>query len=268
MSGVGKTYLATMLRKKGGWFHYSGDYRIGSHYLDAYILDNIKKTIATNSFLHKLLTRDSVHIKNNMSFDNLLLLSSFLGKIGNPEQGALVLDEFLKRQVLYKNAETKAMTDVPSFISKAENSHNCNGFVNDAGGSLCELDDSVMCVLAQHTLLVYIKSSKENDSILIKRATKDPKPMYYNSQFLQKMLVEYLAKNNLNFVAQIDGDDFIRWVFPKLLYYRLPKYNEIAKKYGVTIKSDDVYRCVSVKDFLVLINQALDHKRAKFILNS
>ena len=38
MSGVGKTFLSTLLRRSG-WFHYSGDYRIGTRYLDEAILD-------------------------------------------------------------------------------------------------------------------------------------------------------------------------------------------------------------------------------------
>jgi GTPase SAR1 family protein len=33
MSGVGKTTLADKLPKET-WFHYSGDYRIGTRYLD------------------------------------------------------------------------------------------------------------------------------------------------------------------------------------------------------------------------------------------
>ena len=40
MSGVGKTYISSMLRSHG-WFHYSGDYRIGTRYLDEAILDMI-----------------------------------------------------------------------------------------------------------------------------------------------------------------------------------------------------------------------------------
>ena len=33
MSGVGKTHLSALLRRND-WFHYSGDYRIGTRYLD------------------------------------------------------------------------------------------------------------------------------------------------------------------------------------------------------------------------------------------
>ena len=42
MSGVGKTTLAYKL-PKSQWFHYSGDYRIGTKYLAEPILDNIKQ---------------------------------------------------------------------------------------------------------------------------------------------------------------------------------------------------------------------------------
>ena len=41
MSGVGKTYLSGILRQHD-WFHYSGDYRIGTRYLDEDILDLVK----------------------------------------------------------------------------------------------------------------------------------------------------------------------------------------------------------------------------------
>ncbi len=42
MSGVGKTHISTMLRGHD-WFHFSGDYRIGTRYLDEPILDLIKQ---------------------------------------------------------------------------------------------------------------------------------------------------------------------------------------------------------------------------------
>ena len=42
MSGVGKSYLSAKLRGNN-WFHYSGDYRIGTRYLDEHIIDMIKE---------------------------------------------------------------------------------------------------------------------------------------------------------------------------------------------------------------------------------
>ena len=54
MSGVGKTFLSNILRDSD-WFHYSGDYRIGSRYLNEPILDNIKKQAMQVPFLRDLL---------------------------------------------------------------------------------------------------------------------------------------------------------------------------------------------------------------------
>lgn len=254
MSGVGKTHIANLLRKQGDWFHYSGDYRIGSRYLDEVILDNIKQHMMKDAFLNKLLKSDSIYINNNITFSNLLPISSFLGKVGNPNLGGLSLDVFKKRQEQHFLAETNAMLDVPSFIKKAQEIYNYPHFVNDAGGSLCELDDNVFEVLSKHSLIIYIKSSKKNEQKIIERAVNDPKPLFFKSAFLEEKLTEYLAEVKLDYVAQINPDDFSKWVFPKLFYYRLPKYEQIAQKYGITIESDDLYQCKTINDFFELLN--------------
>ena len=57
MSGVGKTHISGMLRNHG-WFHYSGDYRIGTRYLDESILDMIKCKAMEVPFLSELLRND------------------------------------------------------------------------------------------------------------------------------------------------------------------------------------------------------------------
>ena len=57
MSGVGKTYLSSLLCGHD-WFHYSGDYRIGTRYLDEAILDLIKGQAMQVPFLKDLLRRD------------------------------------------------------------------------------------------------------------------------------------------------------------------------------------------------------------------
>lgn len=257
MSGVGKTYLASMLRQTGQWFHYSGDYRIGTRYLDEPILDNIKKMMMHDDFLRPLLVNDAIYVNNNIAFDNLLPVSSFLGQLGNPDQGALPFDEFNKRQTLHRKAEENAMMDVANFIIKAEEIYGYTHFVNDAGGSLCELDESVIAKLAEKTLLIYIKTSTTHEKLLINRAANHPKPLYYHPDFLAKQLQSYLSENGLRFVAQIDPDKFSRWIFPKLFAYRLPKYEYLAHKYGVIIASDNLYQCQSADDFFHLLNQQL-----------
>src|SRR5690606_14968896 len=88
MSGVGKPRLAHRLRRRN-WFHYSGHYRIGTRYLDEPILDNIKAMAMQVPVLRDLLRSDSIYISNNITFDNLQPVSSFLGKLGDPERGGL-----------------------------------------------------------------------------------------------------------------------------------------------------------------------------------
>src|SRR5690606_30416845 len=119
MSGVGKTRLANLLRHRN-WFHYSVDYRIGTRYLDEPILDNIKQQAMQIPFLRELLRSDSIYISNNITVDNLKPVSSFMGKLGNPEKGGLALSEFKRRQALHKEAEIAALRDVPEFIRKAQ----------------------------------------------------------------------------------------------------------------------------------------------------
>ncbi len=260
MSGVGKTRLACLLRKHN-WFHYSGDYRIGTRYLDEPILDNIKQQAVQVPFLRELLRSDSIHINNNISVDNLKPVSSFLGKVGNPERGGTGLKEFRQRQFLHRDAEISAMKDVPEFIGKARTIYGYDHFVNDAGGSLCELDEpEVLDILSEHTLILYIQASGKDEQELIRRAESDPKPLYYRDEFLEARLADYLAEKKLKFVAEVDPDDFVRWVFPKLFYARIPRYLEIAEKYGYTISSEDIARVHSEKDFNDLITVTLDSK--------
>lgn len=258
MSGVGKTHLAKLLSNQAKWYHYSSDYRIGAKYLNTAILNNIKHKIKQNDWLADLLNNRSINIQNNITFDNLSSVSSFLGKVGNPELNGLPIDEFTKRQALHRQAEIKAMNDVAKFINKSKTAGFAH-FINDAGGSLCELDDEkVYQTLSEHTLILYIKAHKKNQSSLIERAHTKPKPLYYQVDFLKTQLNYYLTKNNLTYVAQIEPDAFVRWVFPRLLAHRIPKYEAIAERYGCTIDSQDLYLCSNAKEVLTLINEALN----------
>ena len=117
MSGVGKTYLSSLLCGHN-WFHYSGDYRIGTCYLDELILDLIKQQVMQVLFLHDLLCRDWIYIRNNIKVDDLGPVLSFVGKLGNPELGGVALDEFTRRQAQYREAEIAVMNDVFEFIRK------------------------------------------------------------------------------------------------------------------------------------------------------
>lgn len=257
MSGVGKTFLSNILRKSD-WFHYSGDYRIGTRYLNEPILDNIKMQAMQVPFLRDLLRADSIFINNNITVDHLDVVSSFIGKVGDPELGGLPLEEFKRRQKLHLEAETATMFDVPEFIQKARQIYGFNHFINDAGGSLCELEnDDLLDMLAEDTLFIYIQANEEDEKRLISRAKSAPKPMYYQPQFFEEQLAIYMQENKLEYVAMINPDEFVRWVFPRLFYARIPRYEAIAEKYGYTIKTEDLYKIKTETDFLKLVEKAL-----------
>jgi len=257
MSGVGKTRLSNMLRKNG-WFHYSGDYRIGTRYLSEPILDNIKLQLMQIDLLRDLLRSDTIHITNNISVDNLAPVSTFLGKLGNPEKGGLSLNEFKRRQSLHRSAEIAAMHDVPEFIFKAKAIYGYGKFINDAGGSLCELESpEVMDTLAKNTLIVYIRASKEDEEALVSRAKKAPKPLYYREAFLDEQLSRYMQELELSYAALIDPDEFVRWIFPRLFASRIPRYEALAEQYGYVVHSEEIRQVDSEADFLALLEHAI-----------
>ncbi len=257
MSGVGKTRLANMLRRHD-WFHYSVDYRIGTRYLDEPILDNIKQQAMQVPFLRHLLHSDSIYISNNITVDNLRPVSSFLGKLGDPEQGGLSLEEFKRRQDLHEQAEVAAMKDVPKFIRKAQEIYGYKHFVNDSGGSLCELEDpEVVELLAEHTLILYIQATQQDEKELIRRVEADPKPLFYRESFLDEQLAVYLKERSLEYIALIDPDDFARWVFPKLYRSRVPRYEAIASQHGYTLRTDEMGEVLEEADFLNLLEKAV-----------
>jgi len=257
MSGVGKTYISNMLRKRD-WFHYSGDYRIGTRYLDELILDLVKAQAMQQPFLRDLLRRDWIYIRNNIKVDDLGPVLSFVGKLGNPEQGGVPLGDFVRRQAQYREAEIAAVHDVPEFIRKAREVYGYKHFINDMGGSLCELDDpGVIALLAEHTLILYIKvTDEEQEQQLISRAQSAPKPLYYRPEFLMQELQVYLQDNGLEYAAQIDPDDFTRWIFPRLFHSRIPRYEAIAEK-GYTVTSQELSQVSTEEEFLELLETAI-----------
>jgi hypothetical protein len=258
MSGVGKTTLAYKL-PTSKWFHYSGDYRIGTKYLAEPILDNIKRQAMKVDFLRELLRSDSIYIASNVTFHNLQPVSTFLGKIGRTDLGGLPVAEFKRRQRLHREAEIGAMRDVAEFIGKAQEIYGYDHFINDAGGSLVELqDEQTERTLAEHTLILYLKPDDALERELVRRAVTDPKPLYYNEQFLDLKLGEYLAEAELDSPDRIVPDEFVRWIFPALVAYRRPRYEALAKRHGYTINAHLAQGVTNEHDFLELVASALD----------
>lgn len=262
MSGVGKTTLANNLPQTS-WFHYSADYRIGTHYLDEPIMDNIKQQAMQVGFLRDLLRSDSIYIANNITVHNLAPISSFLGQLGDSELGGLGLDEFLHRQRLHREAENQAMVDVAEFIGKARNLYGYQHFINDTGGSVCELNSpEAEKVLADNTVVIYIRADENMEQELIERARADPKPMYYSEVFLRAKLAEYLKAEGLSDADKVHPQKFATWIFPELVRHRRPLYQSLADRFGFTISAHEASQVRSESDFIELVETSMQRARA------
>ena len=257
MSGVGKTVLANRLPATR-WFIYSGDYRIGTQYLREPILDNIKLRAMEVPFLRDLLRSDSIYIESNITVHNLRPVSTFLGKLGNPDRGGLPLKEFRRRQELHLDAEVRAMRDVASFIGKAERIYGYMHFVNDAGCSICELDDQgALTTLIDNTVILYLEASAQDEEKLVERAREEPKPMYYSPGFLRRSLPEFLRERNLDDIEKAAPDDFTLWAFPRLIAHRRPLYAAVAREHGYTVPARDAQGVRTEADFVDLVADAI-----------
>ena len=210
------------------------------------------------SLLRDLLLSDSIYISNKITVDNLAPVSTFLGKVGDPAQNGLSLQEFKRRQHLHHQAECAAMNDVPEFIHKAEDIYGYHHFINDAGGSVCELDClDVLETLVQNTLIIYRKIPEALEQTIIARAKTDPKPLYYREAFLDEKLAEFMRLKNYAAADVIPPDEFVSWVFPELFKSRLPRYQAIADRYGYTVDANDAAAVKNEADFIRLISDAL-----------
>ena len=127
---------------------------------------------------------------------------------------------------------------------------------------MCELEDpGVIDILVEHTLILYIEVSQEDETQLLRRAEEDPKPLYYRPEFLHHHLAIYLEQNELSYAALIDPDDFTRWIFPRLFRARVPRYEAIAAPHGYRVTSAEVAQLRDENDFLELLENAINRKQ-------
>lgn len=220
MSGVGKTHWSWAL-EKAGWHHYNHDYLIGTKYLHDELGDSVKT-------------------------DDLSALSDYVGQVG---KGSVGIEEFKRRQARYIEAERQSLYDMCGVID-----HSPDKFVNDSTGSICEIsDEDLFRTVAEHTLFVYIRAGKEEEQELVAQAFHEPKPLYFQPGQFDEWLAEFMKQNGHSKIEDFSRDEFSRWVFPKLFYSRLPKYQRIADKYGVTVSCKELRGLGSVDEFLKVI---------------
>lgn len=255
MSGVGKTTLSRKL-PLDKWFHYSGDYRIATHYLSDAIGDFLKTEAMKVPALADLLKTDSIFVGSNLTVDNLAPVSAYISKLGRTDLGGLDLQTFLTRQRQHLKAEIGACYDVGYFKQRAKAIYGYEYFLHDAGGSICELDDdNVIRYLAEQTELVYINADDDLAEVITERALAYPKPMYYNEPFLMQQLTTYKKENHIDNVSKIIPNEFIRFVIPRLMKHRRERYLVIAERYGKIIDARDAFAVRDEADFLELLQQ-------------
>ncbi len=232
MSGAGKTYITSML-DGFGWESYSCDYMIGSKYL--------KSELEAVS-------------QSGITAQNISALSAFIGKIGDESKGGFAQGMFRDRQQAYYDAECQAIAQALIIANRAK-----GHFVHDSTGSLCEIEDhDLIRKIGERTLFVYLKTSAEDEKLVLQRAQDYPKPLFFPAAFLEEALSTYMEEQNLKCVAQITPDDFARWVFPRLFTARKPKYQYLADSFGVTIPSSAFHGVTVEQDFINIIVQHLD----------
>jgi hypothetical protein len=262
MAGVGKTWLAALLRRNN-WFHYSVDYRIGTRHMGEYITDNFKLEAMKVPFLGDLLRSDSIKISSNITFANLDPLSTYLGRPGDVTKGGLPLDEYRRRQEQHRVAEIAALLEVPNFVRRAREVYAYEDFIADTGGSLIEVvdlddpNDPVIRTLAEHTVLIYIRGTDKDASQLVRRFRQSPKPMYYRPHFLTEKWDEFKKLNKVTDDSKVDPDAFGAWGFEALLQDRLPRYQRLADEYGYTVDASDLATVRDGDEFVDLITSAI-----------
>jgi hypothetical protein len=105
---------------------------------------------------------------------------------------------------------------------------------------------------------LYLRADPAMEQTMIQRAIDHPKPMYYHERFLDAQLAEYLRQKRLESAAAIIPDDFVRWIFPRLLEHRRPLYQALADEHGYTVDARAAEQIETEDDFLTLITDALD----------
>ncbi|MGR3480746.1 ATPase [Salipiger marinus] len=262
MSGLGKTHVSSMLRHSGRWFHYSIDYRIGTRYMGEYIVDNAKREAMKVPFLRDLLLSDSIYIGSNLTFQNLSPVSTYLGKPGNPDRGGLPMDTYRARQDQFRRAEEQALLDTGYFIDRAQDLYCYPHFVCDTGGSICEWvdpedpEDPILTELSRVALLVWVRGSEAHTEELIRRFDRAPKPMAYQPQFLSAAWQSYLEQQQIT-EAEVDPDAFIRWTYARALAHRQPRYEAMARNWGITVDASEMAGLTDEAAFTEVIAAAL-----------
>ncbi|NRB01452.1 MAG: ATPase, partial [Rhodobacteraceae bacterium] len=197
------------------------------------------------------------------TFDNLAPLATYLGKPGDPSKGGVPFAEYMRRQELHAASEKAAMLDTVHFIERANRLYGYDNFICDTSGSIVEVvdpdnpHDPVLSAVCAHLLPIWIEGTDDHAQELIRRFKADPKPMYYQAEFLRAAWDEYRLESG-EAEETVDPDAFVTWTFARALAHRRPRYAAIAKNWGLTVQADEIGRVRNAADFEDLVSSALE----------
>ncbi len=237
MSGLGKTYISRKLMNKDRWSHYSVDYEIG-------------KILFKNE--HK-------HLLDGFEIGNLTNLSNFLGKPGSQSMGGILFSEYLKRQQLHRDAEIKATLNASSLV---EHSPELSHVMCDTSGSICELvnpldeNDKILTSLSKNFLIICLEAPDTMYQVLIDRFLAEPKPMYYEENFLQSIWQRF-RDDTSPIGNEINPDDFMIYGFKALIKRRKAIFETISKNWGISLNFEHLRKVKCASDLIGAIECAI-----------
>ena len=104
--------------------------------------------------------------------------------------------------------------------------------------------------------MVWIKGDEAHTADLVRRFDAEPKPMAYQGQFLEAVWTEYLVQTEQS-EEDVDPDAFIRWTYAQALAHRQPRYEAMARNWGITVEADTIAEGRDEADFVDVIAQGL-----------
>ncbi|MEM6421897.1 MAG: ATPase, partial [Pseudomonadota bacterium] len=163
--------------------------------------------------------------------------------------------------------EIAALLDTAKFLQKARTIYGYAHFMADTGGSICEVvdpddpRDPVLTALSDQLLLVQIRETEALEEELVRRFVKDPKPMYYPEGLLRSLWETYRTEGGVGEDA-VDPDDFVAWGFRQLLSHRIPRYDAMARHWGVSVEAEEIAAVTTPESFDRLIATAIERRGA------
>ena len=233
MSGVGKSTLAGYL-DSDFWTTFCTDYLLADGPLRPEL-----EAFAGKNFV--------------ASAQDITTLSAYVGKLGAEAEGGLGLPAFRRRQALYAEAERKTFETLAQTLA----SHQGPAIV-DAGGSLVEImafdgSDPLLDQLTAQVFFVYIEANEDQTRALIDRQLCAPKPMFYRPEFLDQAIHDFVAP-----LETASPQAFIRFVFPRLVAARKPRYAALSAAGGVRLPLSLANHVRSDAELLHLIADQID----------